>query len=124
MKKICVVSGARSEYGQLRWLMENIRAEKEFLLQLVVTGMHLSPEFDLTYKEIERDGFRIDKNIEILLSSDSSVGIAKSIGLGVMGFGEAFQELRPDLVILLGDRFEIMRAPRATAAIAISKPSV
>lgn len=120
MKKICVVSGARSEYGQLRWLMENIRAEKEFLLQLVVTGMHLSPEFDLTYKEIERDGFRIDKNIEILLSSDSSVGIAKSIGLGVMGFGEAFQELRPDLVILLGDRFEILAA--ATAAMIAGLP--
>lgn len=120
MKKICVVSGARSEYGQLRWLMEQIKSEKKFLLQLVVTGMHLSPEFDLTYKEIKRDGFTINKKIEILLSSDSPVGIAKSIGLGVIGFGEAFQELRPDLVILLGDRFEILAA--ATAAMVARVP--
>jgi UDP-N-acetylglucosamine 2-epimerase len=104
-RKICVVSGSRAEYGLLRWVMEAIRAAPDLRLQLIVTGTHLSPEFGLTYREIERDGFHIDRQVEMLLSSDTAVGIAKSMGLGLIGFGEALQQLQPDLLLVLGDRF-------------------
>ena len=113
MKKVCVVTGTRAEYGLLYWLMKEIEQDEEFVLQVVVTGMHLSPEFGLTYKEIEKE-FNIDKKIEMLLSSDSAVGISKSMGLAQISFSEAYDELQPDLVILLGDRYEIFSA--ATAA--------
>lgn len=109
MRKICVVTGTRAEYGLLYWLMKEIRADKDLQLQIIVTGMHLSPEFGLTYKEIEKD-FIIDKKIEILLSSDSSVGVSKSIGLAQISFSEAFEELKPDMVVMLGDRYEIFAA--------------
>ena len=112
-RKICVVTGTRAEYGLLRWVMDGIRASSELELQVIVTGMHLSPEFGLTYQVIEQDGFRIDKKIEMLLSSDSPVGLTKSMGLGLIGFGEALQELRPDLLFVLGDRFEIFSAASA-----------
>ena len=112
-RKICVVTGSRAEYGLLRWVMEGIRAAPDLQLQLVATGMHLSPEFGLTYREIERDGFDIDRKVEILLSSDTSVGIAKSMGVALIGFGEALQQLQPDLVLVLGDRFEILSAAAA-----------
>lgn len=105
-RKICVVTGTRAEYGLLYWLMKEIEADKELQLQLVVTGMHLSPEFGLTYKEIEKE-FKIDKKIEMLLSSDTSIGISKSMGLAQMSFCEAFEELKPDILIVLGDRYEI-----------------
>jgi len=85
------------------------------VLQIIVTGMHLSSEFGLTYKQIEKDGFKIDKKIEMLLSSDTPIGISKSMGLGVIGFAEAYADLKPDIVVLLGDRFEIFSA--ASAAI-------
>lgn len=110
MKKICVITGTRAEYGLLYWVMKSIEQDKELQLQLLVTGMHLSTEFGLTYKQIEKDGFRIDKKIEILLSSDSPVGISKSMGLAMISFSEAFEELQPDLVLVLGDRFEIFSA--------------
>lgn len=116
--KICVVTGTRAEYGLLYWTIKKLKSDKYFKVQLCVTGMHLSPEFGLTYKQIEEDGFKIDKKIEILLSSDSASGISKSIGIGVIGFADVFSELKPDLVLLLGDRFEIFAA--ATAAM-ISK---
>lgn len=106
MKKICVVTGTRAEYGLLYWLMKEIEADKEFQLQLIVTGMHLSSEFGLTYKEIEKE-FKIDKKIEMLLSSDTSIGILKSMGLAQISFCEAFEELKPDILIALGDRYEI-----------------
>lgn len=106
MKKICVVTGTRAEYGLLYWLMKEIEADKEFQLQLIVTGMHLSSEFGLTYKEIEKE-FKIDKKIEMLLSSDTSIGISKSMGLSQISFSEAFEELKPDILIVLGDRYEI-----------------
>jgi GDP/UDP-N,N'-diacetylbacillosamine 2-epimerase (hydrolysing) len=112
-RKICVVTGARAEYGLLRWVMEGIRETPGIELQVVATGMHLSPEFGLTYKEIEKDGFLIDRKVEMLLSSDTSVGLAKSMGLGLIGFGDALQELQPDLMIVLGDRFEIFSAVAA-----------
>lgn len=112
MKKICVVTGTRAEYGLLYWLMKEIESDKDLELQLIVTGMHLSPEFGLTYKEIEKD-FKIDKKIEMLLSSDTSIGISKSMGLAQISFAEAYDELNSDMVIVLGDRYEIFSAVSA-----------
>jgi GDP/UDP-N,N'-diacetylbacillosamine 2-epimerase (hydrolysing) len=112
-RKICVVTGARAEYGLLRWLMEDIRETPGLKLQVITTGMHLSPEFGLTYREIEKDGFRIDRKVEMLLSSDTPSGLAKSMGLGLIGLGEALQELQPDIMLVLGDRFEIFSAVSA-----------
>lgn len=112
-RKICVVTGARAEYGLLYWLLREIEADDALELQLAVTGMHLSPEFGLTVRAIEADGFAISERIEMLLSSDTAVGIAKSIGLGVIGFADAFARLQPDVVVVLGDRFEILSAAQA-----------
>lgn len=112
-RKICVVTGTRAEYGLLRWVMEGIRETPGLELQIIATGMHLSPEFGLTYREIENDGFRIDQKVEMLLSSDTPVALAKSMGLGMIGFGDALQQLRPDLMLVLGDRFEIFSAAAA-----------
>lgn len=112
-RKICVVTGSRAEYGLLSVVMKEIQKEPVFTLQVVVTGMHLSPEFGLTYTVVEKDGFAIDVKVEMLLSSDTPVGIAKSISLGVSGFADAFSGLAPDLVVLLGDRYEILAAAQA-----------
>jgi GDP/UDP-N,N'-diacetylbacillosamine 2-epimerase (hydrolysing) len=112
-RKVCVVTGTRAEYGLLYWTMKGLQNDPDIELQLLVTGMHLSPEFGLTYKQIEADGFLINKKIEIILSSDSAVGISKSMGLGVMGFAEAYQELQPDIILLLGDRYEVFAAAAA-----------
>jgi GDP/UDP-N,N'-diacetylbacillosamine 2-epimerase (hydrolysing) len=120
VKKICVVTGTRAEYGLLKGVIDGMQKSKKLDLQLVVTGMHLSPEFGLTAKSIEEDGYKISKKLEILLSSDTSVGVSKSIGLGVIGFAETFQELSPDLVLVLGDRFELLAA--ATAALIAKIP--
>lgn len=113
MRKICVVTGTRAEYGLLYWLMKEIQADAELQLQIIVTGMHLSPEFGLTYKTIEEDGFAIDVKVEMLLSSDTPVGIAKSIGLGVIGFADALDRIKPDIMVVLGDRYEILAAVQA-----------
>jgi GDP/UDP-N,N'-diacetylbacillosamine 2-epimerase (hydrolysing) len=121
-RKICVVTGTRAEYGLLRWLMAGVDAAPDLLLQIIATGMHLSPEFGLTYKEIEANGFVIDRKIEMLLSSDTAVGIAKSMALGLAGFADGLADLRPDCVVLLGDRFEIMAA--ASAALVARIPIV
>ena len=110
MRKICVITGTRAEYGLLYWVMKSIEQDKNLQLQLIVTGMHLSTEFGLTYKQIEKDGFHIDKKIEILLSSDSPEGISKSMGLAMISFSEAFKELQSEIVLVLGDRFEIFSA--------------
>ena len=109
-RKICVVTGSRADYGLLYWLMQDIKASNLFELQLVVTGMHLSPEFGLTVGIIDADGFKIDARVESLLSSDTAVGIAKAVGLGVIGFADVYERLRPDLILVLGDRFEIFAA--------------
>lgn len=111
-RKICVVTGTRAEYGLLYWLMKEIEEDKDLELQLIVTGMHLSPEFGLTYKTIEKD-FKIDKKIEMLLSSDTSIGISKSMGLAQISFAEAYKELQPDMLVVLGDRYEIFSAVSA-----------
>lgn len=112
-RKICVITGTRAEYGLLRWVMQGIKDEPELTLQIIATGMHLSPEFGLTYREIENDGFQIDQKVEMLTSSDTPVGIAKSMGLGLIGFADALDILQPDLIVVLGDRFEIFSAVSA-----------
>lgn len=112
-RKVCVVTGTRAEYGLLRWVIEGIHQASELQLQIIATGMHLSPEFGFTYREIENDGFYIDRKVEMILSSDTPVGLAKSMGLGLIGFGEALQQLEPDLMLLLGDRFELLSAAAA-----------
>ncbi len=112
-RKICIVTGARAEYGLLYWLMKEVSADPGLQLQIIATGMHLSPEFGLTYQQIEADGFSIDAKVEMLLSSDSPVGIAKSIGVGVIGFADALDRLKPDILVVLGDRFEILAAAQA-----------
>lgn len=111
-RKICVITATRAEYGLLYWLMKEIEADEALQLQLIVTGMHLSPEFGLTYKEIEKE-FAIDKKIEMLLSSDTPVGISKSMGLSQISFAEAFEELQPDIVVVLGDRYEMLSVASA-----------
>ena len=113
MRKICVITGTRAEYGLLYWLMKEISADKELELQIIATGMHLSPEFGNTYQQIEKDGFVINKKVDMLLSSDSEVGISKSMGLGMIGFADVFNDLKPDLIVVLGDRFEIFSAVSA-----------
>jgi len=112
-RTIAVVTGTRAEYGLLRGLMHGIKATPGLELQLLVTGMHLSPEFGLTWRDIEDDGFFIDRKIEILLSSDTAVGVSKSIGLATVGFAEALDNLRPDLMLVLGDRYEIFASVAA-----------
>jgi len=118
IKSICIVTGSRAEYGLLRPLIELIHKDKELNLQIVATGMHLSHEFGYTYKEIERDGFKIDEKIETLLSSDTSIGISKSMGLTVISFAECYSRLSPDMVVVLGDRYE---AFAATIAASVAK---
>ena len=119
MRKICIITGTRAEYGLLRWVMKGIKDDPELALQIIVTGMHLSPEFGLTYREIEQDGFQIDRKVEMLTSSDTPVGIAKSMGLGQIGFADALNELKPDLIVVLGDRYEIFSAVSAALVLRI-----
>ena len=112
-RKICVITGTRAEYGLLRWVMQGIKDDSELTLQIIATGMHLAPEFGMTYREIENDGFQIDCKVEMLTSSDTTVGIAKSMGHGMIGFADALHKLQPDLIVVLGDRFEIFSAVSA-----------
>ncbi len=107
-KKICIFTGTRAEYGLLKPLIDEILSDGTFELQLLVSGMHLSPEFGLTYKEIEEDGLKIDEKVEILLSADTPSAISKAIGLGLIGYADALNRLKPDLVVVLGDRFEAL----------------
>lgn len=106
--KICIATGTRAEYGLLKPLIEKINDDSFFTLQLLVTGAHLSPEFGLTYRQIESDGYKIDAKVEMLLSSDTAEGITKSMGLGIVGFADAFKQLQPDLLVILGDRYEML----------------
>jgi GDP/UDP-N,N'-diacetylbacillosamine 2-epimerase (hydrolysing) len=110
MKKICVVTGTRAEYGIFYPLLNAMKEDSLFELKIVATGMHLSPEFGLTYREIEKDGFTIDEKVEMLLSSDTETGISKSIGIGILTFANVFERMRPDLLVVLGDRFETFAA--------------
>lgn len=119
MKKIAVFTGTRAEYGLLYWLLKDIQAHPSLELQLLVSAMHLSPEFGMTYKQIESDGFQITEKVEMLLSSNSAVGTVKSIGLGVIGFADALDRMKPDLLIVLGDRFEALAAAQAAMILRI-----
>ena len=112
-RKICVVTGARADFGLLRWLMQEVLNTPGLELQVIATGMHLSPEFGLTYKEIEQGGFSIDVKVEMPLSADTATGITKSMGLGFIGFADAYADLKPDLTVVLGDRFEVFAAAAA-----------
>jgi GDP/UDP-N,N'-diacetylbacillosamine 2-epimerase (hydrolysing) len=111
-KKICIVTGSRAEYGLLYWLLKEIEASQDFELQLIVTGMHLRAEFGLTYKEIEKD-FKINKKIDIDLTLDTSLGISRSMSIAQISFAKAYNKLNPDIIILLGDRYEIFSAASA-----------
>jgi GDP/UDP-N,N'-diacetylbacillosamine 2-epimerase (hydrolysing) len=112
-RRICIITGSRADYGLLYWLMQEIQADEQLELQLMVTGMHLSPEFGLTWQQIVQDGFSIHRKVETLLSADTPSAISKSIGLGLIGFADAFEALQPDIVVVLGDRFEIFAAVQA-----------
>jgi GDP/UDP-N,N'-diacetylbacillosamine 2-epimerase (hydrolysing) len=119
-RKICVVTGSRADYGLLRWVMQGIKEDNLLTLQILVTGSHLSSLFGLTFKEIEDDGFIIDRKIETLSNSDTVWGTSESIGNGIIGCAKAFEDLEPDLVVVLGDRFEVFAA--ATAALVAGIP--
>ncbi len=106
--KVCVITAARSDYGPLRWTMSLLRDDPAFDFKLIVTGSHLSPEYGFTYREIEKDGFKPEFKIEMLLSSDSSIGIAKSMGLCMIGIADALEKISPDCILVLGDRYELL----------------
>lgn len=112
-KKICVVTGSRADYGLLYWVMKGLKEDHDFELQVIATGMHLSPSFGYTCKTIEQDGFIIQEKVEMLLGSDTPVGVTKSIGLGTIGFADALNKLKPDIMMVLGDRFELLAAVQA-----------
>lgn len=114
MRRVAVVTTARSDYGIYRPILDALRAERDVELQLIAGGMHLAPEFGLSVTQIERDGYEIADRVELLVSSDTGLGAAKSIGLGVIGFADSFSRLRPDIVVVLGDRFEMHAAALAT----------
>ena len=114
MRNICVVTGSRAEYGLLVPILERIQSSSCLELQLIVTGMHLSSEYGSTYQQIERDGFIPAKKVDMLLRGNSPVSIGRSIGVGVIGFADAFAELKPDLVVVLGDRFELLSVASAS----------
>jgi len=118
-RKICFVTGTRAEYGLLYWLMKQVQVDPDLQLQIIVTGAHLSSEHGLTFNAIVEDGFTIDEKVEMLLSSDTAVGVAKSIGLATIGFADAFNSITPDLIILLGDRYELLAAAQAALVAAI-----
>ena len=120
VRKICVFTGGRAEYGLLKPLLDEIIISHSLELKLLVSGMHLSSEFGLTYKNIEDDGFVCDEKVEMILSSDPAISICKSMGLGMIGFSEALERIKPDIVVILGDRFESMVA--ATAALVCRIP--
>jgi GDP/UDP-N,N'-diacetylbacillosamine 2-epimerase (hydrolysing) len=120
MRKICVVTGSRAEFGLLYWLLKGLQSTDELLLQICVTGMHLSPEFGLTYKDIESSGFMINEKVEMLISSDTNIAITQSIGIGTIGMAGALSRLNPDIIVILGDRYEMLSV--AIAALNLKIP--
>ncbi len=119
MKKICVITATRAEYGLLKSLMTELRNEDLFQLQTLVTGAHLSPEFGLTYKQIEADGFAIDEKVEMLLSADTGISIVKSMGIGMIGYADVLSKLSPDAIVILGDRYEMLAVASSASALKI-----
>jgi UDP-hydrolysing UDP-N-acetyl-D-glucosamine 2-epimerase len=114
-RRVAVVTGSRAEYGTLRWLLRGLRSDPRFELQLIVTGAHLCPEFGFTAQEVERDGFEIAETVECQLSSDSRAAMAKSLGLGLISMPDALRRLRPHMMVVVGDRYEILAAVQAAA---------
>ncbi|HAU5068275.1 UDP-N-acetylglucosamine 2-epimerase [Citrobacter amalonaticus] len=112
-KTIAVFTGTRAEYGLLYWLMKDIVADTDFNLQIIASGAHFSPEFGLTWRQIENDGFKIDATVEMLLSSDTPAGVVKSMGVALIGLADAYQRLNPDYIVILGDRYEALAAAEA-----------
>ena len=112
-RKVCVVTGSRAEYGLLYWLMREINSEQSLALKLIVSGSHLETNFGDTYKTIEDDGFKIDASIQLKLKDDSPLGVSRSLALAVKGFAEALGTINPDIVVILGDRFEVLGAAEA-----------
>lgn len=117
--KICFITGTRAEFGLLLPLINLVKEDEGFILQIIATGAHLSPEFGLTYREIETAGLRIDTKVDMLLSGDTDEAIAKSVGLGIIGLTDALSGLKPDWVVLLGDRFEAFAAASAAYTLKI-----
>jgi UDP-hydrolysing UDP-N-acetyl-D-glucosamine 2-epimerase len=113
-RTIAVVTSSRADYSHLYWPLRDLSAAESVDLRIVALGPHLSPEFGNTFKEIEKDGFRIDARVECLLSSDSDVGMAKTIGVATLGLADLFGKMRPDLLLLIADRYEML-APAAVA---------
>jgi UDP-hydrolysing UDP-N-acetyl-D-glucosamine 2-epimerase len=113
VRTIAVVTGTRAEYGLLRWLMKEIRATGGLTLRLLVTGAHFSPRFGETWREIEADGFAIGEKIDMQLDGDTPGDIARSMGLALAGFTESFTRRRPDIVVIVGDRYEMLAAAEA-----------
>ena len=113
MRNICVVTGTRADYGLLSGIMYAIKSSDEFKLQIIASCMHLSKDFGLTYKEIERDGYIINEKIDMLFPGNSTLSVSKSIGIGVIAFADAYVRLKPDLIIILGDRFEALSAAQS-----------
>ena len=119
MRKICIVTGSRAEYGHLYWLARDIAGDAGLTLQFLVTGMHLEPRFGLTYREIEADGFVIDEKVEMHQDDDTPLAVAQSMGEGVAGIARALDRLRPDILVILGDRFEMLAAAEAALVMGI-----
>jgi UDP-hydrolysing UDP-N-acetyl-D-glucosamine 2-epimerase len=119
-RKIAVISSSRADYSHLYWPLRDLSAREGVDLRIIAFGSHLSPEFGLTIKEIEKDGFRIDARVECLLSSDSDVGMAKTIGLAALSLSDLLGQMRPDLLLLIADRYEML-AP-ASVALALRIP--
>lgn len=119
-RRVCVVTGTRAEFGLLRWLMQEIQSNSNLELVIIATGTHLAPEFGSTYLEIEQAGFQIDYKIDMLLSADNPSAVTKSVGLGTIGFADAYTHLSPDLIVVLGDRYELLSA--VTAALIAGIP--
>lgn len=119
-RKICIVTATRAEYGLLSWLMREVAEDQRLELQIIAAGQHLSAEFGLTYREIEKDGFSINEKVDYLIPSDSCKDITKSIAAATSGFADSFQKLNPDIIVVLGDRSEVLAA--ATAALIAKIP--
>ncbi|CAA7613607.1 GDP/UDP-N,N'-diacetylbacillosamine 2-epimerase (hydrolyzing) [Candidatus Terasakiella magnetica] len=118
-RRICVVTGTRAEYGHLKWLMHDLAEDLEVELQIIVTGTHLSPAHGMTVREIEADGLHPAARVDMLLVGDSQIAVAKSMGLGVIGFADAFERLAPQIVVVLGDRYEALAAVQAAMILRI-----
>lgn len=112
-KTIAVFTGTRAEYGLLYWLMKDIESDSELELKIIASGAHLSPEFGLTWQQIENDGFVINESIEMLLSSDTSIGVVKSMGIALIGLADSLSRIHPDYLLVLGDRYEVLAAAQA-----------